>query len=125
MSAAIAEPEIIASAVANKTIFFMEIPIAFTSPVRFRRPQGQRYAAGIPKSACNLDCAEFRVKQKCQAFADFLGVWSIPRQVVAVCCFPTTILTQPAPMRGTGPVFQRGHGRAANHSCESPAASRL
>jgi hypothetical protein len=48
MSAATAEPEIIASAVANKIIFFMTIPIAFPSPARFRRPSGQRRAAEIP-----------------------------------------------------------------------------
>jgi len=35
MSAASADPEIIASAIANKSIFFMKIPIAFhlTSPI--------------------------------------------------------------------------------------------
>jgi hypothetical protein len=38
MSAAKAEPETIASAVANNTIFFMSIPIAFQEPARFRTP---------------------------------------------------------------------------------------
>jgi hypothetical protein len=32
------------------------------------------------------------VKQKSQAFADFLGVPAIPRKVVQVCCIPTTTL---------------------------------
>src|SRR5256885_5900042 len=41
MSAARAEPEIIASAVANKTTFFILIPITFQEPARFRSPPGQ------------------------------------------------------------------------------------
>ena len=39
ISAAKAEPETIASAVANKATFFMSIPINFKT-VPFRRPQG-------------------------------------------------------------------------------------
>lgn len=75
MSAASAEPEIIASAVANKIIFFMDIPIAFTSPQPDSdAPRGNAIRLEFPISERNLDCAGFRVKQKCQAFADFLGV---------------------------------------------------
>jgi hypothetical protein len=42
MSAARAEPDTIASAVASKTIFFMTIPIRFQKSVRFRRPREKR-----------------------------------------------------------------------------------
>src|SRR5215813_6592821 len=40
MSAARAEPEIIASAVANKITFFILIPITFQEPARFKTPPG-------------------------------------------------------------------------------------
>src|ERR1700755_1609298 len=40
ISAANAEPDTIASAVANKTHFFMTIPITFQKSVRFRHPPG-------------------------------------------------------------------------------------
>jgi hypothetical protein len=89
MSAAKAEPEIIASAVAAKTIFFMTIPITFQNPVSFRMPPGR---TGV-LTGCNLERGVTAVKQKTQAFADFLGVCGIPRKVVGVCCIPTTKLT--------------------------------
>jgi hypothetical protein len=46
ISAARAEPEIIASAVANNTIFFITIPIAFqrTSPIAYA-PGADRFPA--------------------------------------------------------------------------------
>src|ERR1700756_208580 len=88
MSAARAEPEIIASAVAAKTIFFMTIPITFQNPVGFRMPPGRTGAL----TGCNLERGVPVVKQKTQASAAFLGVWGIPQKVVGVCCIPTTIL---------------------------------
>ena len=56
MSAAIAEPEIIASAVADKTIFFMTIPITFQKPVRFPDAPGAIRTALL--TDCNLERAE-------------------------------------------------------------------
>jgi hypothetical protein len=43
MSAAKADPETIASAVANNTIFFMSIPITFQEPARSRTPPGANH----------------------------------------------------------------------------------
>src|ERR1700737_1063404 len=88
MSAAKAEPEIIASAVAAKTIFFMTIPITFQNPVSFRMPPGR---TGL-LTGCNLERGGTVVKQKTQASAAFLGVCGILRKVVGVCCIPTTNL---------------------------------
>jgi hypothetical protein len=45
MSAARAEPDTIASAVASKTNFFMTIPITFQGQSDFPAPQGQQSAA--------------------------------------------------------------------------------
>jgi hypothetical protein len=42
------------------------------------------------------------VKLKRQATAAFLGVFAFPRDVVAVCCIPTTIL---AGFHGRAPDF--------------------
>jgi hypothetical protein len=40
----------------------------------------------------NLRRGDYFVKQKSQSNADFLGVLTIPRDVVAGCCIRTTIL---------------------------------
>jgi hypothetical protein len=85
ISAAKAEPDIVASAVAAKIIFFMTIPIRETS--RLRMPPSDGLVVNLDG---NLKRAESREKPKCQASAAFLGVREIPRQVVCVCCIPTT-----------------------------------
>src|SRR5690349_18168545 len=76
MSAAIADPDTIASAVANKTTFFIVFPIyfqkarpVFIAPGR-RHPNATRFAQLRP----NLVRVHESVKQKKQTTADFLGV---------------------------------------------------
>src|SRR5437588_6524419 len=95
ISAARAEPEIIASAVANNTIFFMRIPITFLrSAPATGAPQGQAKPDCIEfgKTNDNLELGAIPEKQKRQASADFLGGLPVSRKVVGVCCIPTTIL---------------------------------
>src|SRR3954465_14112009 len=74
ISAARAELESSASAVANKTIFFMTIPIVVRS-VRLRRPQAQRHRLQTKFPGTNLRRRTFCVKLKRQATAAFLGVF--------------------------------------------------
>src|ERR1700733_14245479 len=92
-SAERAEPAVIASTAAAKTIFFMSIPIAFNT-VRFRHPPGtsDNRLKLNSLSARNLERSARPVKQKRGAFAAFLGVIAIPGNVVRVCCIPTTTL---------------------------------
>src|ERR1700716_2286250 len=90
ISAARAEPESSASAVANKIIFFMTIPIVVRS-VRLRRPQAQRQSTATNFLGTNLRCGILCGKLKRQATAAFLGVFTVPKDVVALCCIPTTI----------------------------------
>jgi hypothetical protein len=79
ISAARAEPEIIASAVAAKIIFVMTIPITLSK---------NQPAAGCPRNGLvvnadrNLERAGMVEKQKSQAFADLLGICGMPREVV-------------------------------------------
>src|SRR3954470_629414 len=75
ISAAIAEPESSASAVANKTIFFMTIPIVVRS-VRLRRPQAQRQSTVTNFCGTNLRRRILCGKLKRQATAAFLGAFS-------------------------------------------------
>src|SRR4051794_14488682 len=89
MSAARAEPESSASAVASKTIFFMTIPIV-TRSVRFRRPGGICDNRLQPVCATNLRRGHLGGKRKRQATAAFLGVLTLRVDVVAACCIPTT-----------------------------------
>src|SRR3954464_132014 len=73
ISAARAEPESSASAVANNTVFFMTIPIAVRS-VRLRRPKHSDNRLQ-PIASGNLRRGVGCVKRKRQANAAFLGVW--------------------------------------------------
>src|SRR5436309_15059428 len=73
ISAARAEPESSASAVANNTIFFMTIPIVVRS-VRLRRPQAQRQSTATNserQSAARLRLREAKKTSKCC----LLGLW--------------------------------------------------
>src|SRR3954467_14949287 len=88
ISAARAEPESSASAVASKTVFFMTIPIVVRS-VRLRRPQAQRHRLRLI-SAVNLRGGTVGVKRKRRANDAFLGVLRFAAEVVDVCCNPTT-----------------------------------
>src|SRR3954447_18071630 len=42
------------------------------------------------------------VKQKTRAFADFLGVMTILRKVVSLCCFSITLFSLQSAQRGPG-----------------------
>src|ERR1700676_4564650 len=81
ISAAKADPAVIASTAAAKTSFFMTIPITFQKTAQFRCPPGTSDNRLQPNSltGCNLERATRRVKQKRQACADFLGVMAILR----------------------------------------------
>src|ERR1051326_289654 len=81
MSAARAEPESSASAVASKTIFFMTIPIV-TRSVRLRRPGDISDNRLHPICAANLRRGHLGGKRKRQATAAFLGVLALR----AGCC---------------------------------------
>src|SRR5665213_183712 len=92
-SAARAEPETIASAVANKTIFFMTIPTRFKDQSDSGVPPGtadNRLQRTRPRL---WNASPLQRKQKRQAFAAFLGVMPILTNVVGVCCIPITTLT--------------------------------
>src|SRR3954470_9815292 len=93
MSAARAEPESSASAVANNTVFFMTIPIVVRS-VRLRRPFKDSDNRLQPIFEANLRRGTLGGKRKRQATAAFLGVFRIAKDVVALCCIPTTILKE-------------------------------
>jgi hypothetical protein len=92
MSAARADPDTIASAVANKAIFFISFPITFQVQSDFRRPRGnpQSTATKFLQTRLNLKRAPKTVKQKKQTCADFLGVLAVSRNVVGICCIWTT-----------------------------------
>src|SRR6478672_4919767 len=95
ISAARAELDTIASAVANKTSFFMTIPIPpyFDSPIP-APPQGQTTTdcGQMSKRGHTVVCDVTMVKQKRQACAAFLGVLTVSKHVLRVCCILTTIL---------------------------------
>ncbi|WP_291714021.1 hypothetical protein [Bradyrhizobium sp.] len=78
MSAARADPDTIASAVANKAIFFIWFPITFQTQSDFRRPRGKRQPTATKslQTRRNLERLPKTVKQKKQTSADFLGVWA-------------------------------------------------
>src|SRR3954451_14795814 len=69
ISAARAEPESSASAVANNTVFFMTIPIV-VRPVRLRRPQAQRQSTANSErqSAVRPRLREAKKTSKCCLF---------------------------------------------------------
>src|ERR1041385_4597354 len=90
MSAARAEPESSASAVASKTIFFMTIPIAKNQS----DSDGLRHSDIDCISVRNLRRGIFCGKRKRPATAAFLGVSALPGDVVAMCCIPTTFLRE-------------------------------
>src|SRR3954449_2651669 len=75
ISAAIAEPESSASAVANKTIFFMTIPIVVRS-VRLRRPQAQRQSTATNFHGPICGAASFAGSQKDKQLPPF---WAFSR----------------------------------------------
>jgi hypothetical protein len=79
MSAAIADPDTIASAIANKAIFFILFPITFQTQSDFRRGCGrpQSTASKSLQTRLNLKRALKTVKQKKQTSADFLGVFTV------------------------------------------------
>jgi hypothetical protein len=79
MSAARADPDTIASAVANKAIFFIVVPITFQTQSDFRRPCGrpQSSKANCLQTRPNLKGPPGTVKQKKQTSADFLGVFAV------------------------------------------------
>jgi len=84
-----ADPETIASAVANKAIFFMTFPITCQKPSLISgAPAADHHptATKFSQVRLNLERRRKSVKQKKQTTADFLGVWPIPRKVVAGCC---------------------------------------
>jgi hypothetical protein len=102
MSAAKAEPVTIASAVANKATFFISIPITSSqTPVGSRKPPGANDLTAKLRNCDNLEGGMQTVKQKTRASADFLGVLTIPRKVVTMCCFPITLFCPPQCTRGT------------------------
>src|SRR5947209_16805293 len=81
ISAARAEPESNASAVANKTIFFMTIPIVVRS-VRLRRPQAQRQSTATNfrgQSAVRHPLREAKKTSNCRLFGRF--------HLAARCCW--------------------------------------
>ncbi|WP_315779399.1 MULTISPECIES: hypothetical protein [unclassified Bradyrhizobium] len=86
MSAAEADPETIASAVASKAHFFMTIPITlFRKSLPHIGPPGRKQdRLRHPDAICARVSPQ--VKQKSAASAAFLGVLTIPRQVVSACC---------------------------------------
>jgi hypothetical protein len=88
MSAAKADPDTIASAVANKAIFFIIVPITFQTQSDFRRARGrpQSTATKSLQTRLNLERPPKIVKQKNQTSADFLGVLAVSRNVVGTCC---------------------------------------
>src|SRR6267154_2012447 len=82
ISAARAEPESSASAVANKTIFFMTIPIVVRS-VRLRRPQAQRQSTATNfrgQSAAQHPLREAKKTSNCRLFRRF--------HASERCCWP-------------------------------------
>jgi hypothetical protein len=112
MSAAKADPDTIASAVANKAIFFIIVPITFQTQSDFRRPRGkpQSTATKSLQTRLNLKRLPKTVKQKIQTSADFLGVLAVSRNVVGACCIWTTISGCPDPS-----LVHLGHaGRASD-----------
>src|SRR5689334_24598861 len=86
MSAAEADPETIASAVANKAHFFMTIPITLVSNVSpdFGPPGRKQDRLRHPDAICAR--VPPQVKQKSAASAAFLSYLTILRQVVSACC---------------------------------------
>src|SRR6185437_1544445 len=103
-SAAKAELETIASAVANKATFFMIIPITFQVQPTLAAPpraSGMRLRPKISTGA-QWNATLRSPKQKTEAPAAYLGVLPFPVQVVRVCVIPTTILRRPAPESGGG-----------------------
>src|SRR5882757_2139586 len=77
ISAAIAELEIIASAVANKANFFMTVPIYFSRQLSSGGPQGKQELTATQSRPSNLERMHEAVKPKRHACADFLGVLAV------------------------------------------------
>ncbi|MDU6241534.1 MAG: hypothetical protein E6614_21705 [Bradyrhizobium sp.] len=86
ISAAEADPDIIASAVANKANFFMKIPITQISNISptFGPPGRKQGRLRLSDAICAR--VPPQVKQKSAASAAFLGDLTILRQVVRACC---------------------------------------
>jgi hypothetical protein len=80
ISAARAEPEPIAKAVANKTIFFMTIPITVELQPHFRAPGRARKLCGCWNSFRQQPSLKHNgvVKQQTQAFAQGIGILRFP-----------------------------------------------
>src|SRR6185295_17224654 len=94
ISAARAEPDTIASAVANKASFFMTVPITLLDSQFRGPPPGQAITdcGQMSKRSHRVVWGVTIVKQKRQASAAFLGVQAVPIDVLRVCCILTTIL---------------------------------
>jgi hypothetical protein len=99
----------------------MTIPIFLLLTAGLRCPKESKDRLR-PNLAANLVRAIRAVKKKMQAFAAFLGVWAISRDVVGGCCNHNTILSVSG--RRGGCIRAKKHAPAAFAPAESSVCGK-